>query len=621
MKFELDDAGWFSAQSIYVNSADEITLQFIVNEVKKIVHGRVKQITNGIAKDTKLELQVLCKTDKREDFKWMEVTLFFQLDDVYEKFYRNGKFDEIAYHKEFSKIKPTIAKFANKTIYEDKTISDELELEDEETIDLTSKNVEDTKVEDDDKYTFKLDKRKNDYDEYVLKCYKNGKYYEDGTYYTDDFEDALNTMKFEAKRQGLNVRMVGANKYVADSKLKNIVEDETVNDSNSNLVFKKISRKIDELGQLTGLFIQETKTEHNDEAHKAAIKLNNMWADIFQYADKVVSYTVKDAISNNNVDDEMVNDTDYYSEYFKYLKYLPGTEISFTKEVTWDDGHFTKYKVYLLIEGYNNYFTEYKVKTGEAVIEHNLDKKTMDRVDYHNRTISSYSKWTMSTRELDKFIEHIKEEYKHPDRQLNAKTYNYKENFKKNPEYVKDSISDNNVEDESKVFIIGGVEYILSKDAYGHYKLDEKSTGDRVADFDSYQEAMNDIRKWLKQDRIDDSVDDSKVDDFFEPISSFKSWSYKDKTKQGFEVVKLYEDLRDNRLHAIVRRNNKDYVVGVGYSPDDGTWNQGYYDFESLAEAEEFLTSNYRVKRYIKDSKSNQKFQKVLKAIKLAKKK
>lgn len=66
-----------------------------------------------------------------------------------------------------------------------------------------------------DKYTFKLDRKKNDYDEYTVKCFKNGKYDEAGTYYTDDYEDALGTLKALAQRSGLTVRQQGS-VYIAD---------------------------------------------------------------------------------------------------------------------------------------------------------------------------------------------------------------------------------------------------------------------------------------------------------------------------------------------------------------------------------------------------------------------
>lgn len=76
----------------------------------------------------------------------------------------------------------------------------------------------DNKMED-AMYTYKLTKKRNDYDEYIVQAYKNGKKYEDATYYSDDWDDALGTLKAIAKREGLNFRQQGSI-YIADSKIK-----------------------------------------------------------------------------------------------------------------------------------------------------------------------------------------------------------------------------------------------------------------------------------------------------------------------------------------------------------------------------------------------------------------
>lgn len=54
-----------------------------------------------------------------------------------------------------------------------------------------------------EKYNFKLLKKTNDYDEYVIKCFRNGNYYELGTYYTDDWEDAKGTIRALALQYNL----------------------------------------------------------------------------------------------------------------------------------------------------------------------------------------------------------------------------------------------------------------------------------------------------------------------------------------------------------------------------------------------------------------------------------
>lgn len=89
--------------------------------------------------------------------------------------------------------------------------------------------------------------------------------------------------------------------------------------------------------------------------------------------------------------------------------------------------------------------------------------------------------------------------------------------------------------------------------------------------------------------------------DMFEPINSFKTYKFIDKTRGGLEVVKAYRDLRDNRMHVIVHRpSDGSYIIGLGYSPDDGTWNQGRYDFDTFEEALNALKENYRVEEFTK---------------------
>ncbi len=95
-----------------------------------------------------------------------------------------------------------------------------------------------------------------------------------------------------------------------------------------------------------------------------------------------------------------------------------------------------------------------------------------------------------------------------------------------------------------------------------------------------------------------------EIRDMYEPISSFKTFKYLDKTKQGLDVVKVFEDLRDNRMHVICHRPSDDtYIIGLGYSPDDGVWNQGRYDFSSLDKAEAYLKKDYKVKEFVKETK------------------
>ena len=104
----------------------------------------------------------------------------------------------------------------------------------------------DSKVDDADKYSYRLAKTKNDYDEYVIKAYKNGKYYEDASYYTDDWQDALDTLKMMAKREGLNFRQEGS-RYIADSvndafnRWRDTTRDSVEDANTENLDVKKLN--------------------------------------------------------------------------------------------------------------------------------------------------------------------------------------------------------------------------------------------------------------------------------------------------------------------------------------------------------------------------------------------
>ena len=61
-----------------------------------------------------------------------------------------------------------------------------------------------------------LNRRKNYYGEYVVKDYRDGKYYEEATYYTDDWDDAVGTFAQIVKQFDLEVIEDGPNRLVAE---------------------------------------------------------------------------------------------------------------------------------------------------------------------------------------------------------------------------------------------------------------------------------------------------------------------------------------------------------------------------------------------------------------------
>ena len=78
-----------------------------------------------------------------------------------------------------------------------------------------------------------------------------------------------------------------------------------------------------------------------------------------------------------------------------------------------------------------------------------------------------------------------------------------------NGQVTEKNLEDSKIKDE--VITIGNTEYRLYS-RYGSYHLDELKTNDRVADFDSYSEAMASIRQWKKLGYITDSNDDKLKD-------------------------------------------------------------------------------------------------------------
>lgn len=74
-----------------------------------------------------------------------------------------------------------------------------------------------------------------------------------------------------------------------------------------------------------------------------------------------------------------------------------------------------------------------------------------------------------------------------------------------NNQVTQKNLEDSKVKDE--IITIGNTEYRLYS-RYGSYHLDELKTNDRVADFDTYSEAMSSIRQWKKLGYVTDFIDD-----------------------------------------------------------------------------------------------------------------
>lgn len=66
-------------------------------------------------------------------------------------------------------------------------------------------------------------------------------------------------------------------------------------------------------------------------------------------------------------------------------------------------------------------------------------------------------------------------------------------------------------------------------------------------------------------------------------------------TSQGYPIFTLFADKKDNRIHIICKRPKGDYIVGLGYDLERGTWGQGRYDFRLYSEALDSLKRDYKI--------------------------
>lgn len=115
----------------------------------------------------------------------------------------------------------------------------------------------------------------------------------------------------------------------------------------------------------------------------------------------------------------------------------------------------------------------------------------------------------------------------------------------------------------------------------------------------SFQGTLNMFAEMINGEKKEESIKE-----VYEPISSFKDFTFIGKTNQGWEIKKVYKDLDDDRMHVVVYRPKRnDYAVGLGYSPESGNWNQGWYDYVNIEDAISDLKKKYNVEEYeIKES-------------------
>ena len=116
---KINDAGWYSMETLEINSASELTLLKIVDTIRKNISEKVVKITNGQFDKNKniISFQILVKD--RNKLNWMEMPIYVRFSfDAMDKLQNRG---EIIYQREKSAVSQKLKTFTNKVIYEDKT--------------------------------------------------------------------------------------------------------------------------------------------------------------------------------------------------------------------------------------------------------------------------------------------------------------------------------------------------------------------------------------------------------------------------------------------------------------------------------------------------------------------
>lgn len=170
---------------------------------------------------------------------------------------------------------------------------------------LAKKEVKKEKVEDaiNENVKYKLNKRKNEYDEYVIKAYTDGKYDEEKTYYTDDWEDAVNTLNTMAKQSNKNV--IEKRKNVFET-FDNEVEDSKKRGRPSKV--KVIKSVKDSKKSIKDIMVKIN--QNLDEFQPASVSAKYIWSRINEEdkLDDLDSLLEIDYGYGDSIDDEALED-------------------------------------------------------------------------------------------------------------------------------------------------------------------------------------------------------------------------------------------------------------------------------------------------------------------------
>ena len=152
----------------------------------------------------------------------------------------------------------------------------------------------DNKIEDAE-YTYKLTKKKNDYDEYVIQAYKNGKKNEDATYYTDNWDDAINTLKSIAKQEKLAFRQQGS-VFIADNKAKafNDSKETTTSDAIKMLNIVAAYKKVRD-----SYIVVRNKSDYENAARRLGLTIEKDIKNIRIYGNKDILKQLQKQFDND----------------------------------------------------------------------------------------------------------------------------------------------------------------------------------------------------------------------------------------------------------------------------------------------------------------------------------
>lgn len=138
---------------------------------------------------------------------------------------------------------------------------------------------------------------------------------------------------------------------------------------------------------------------------------------------------------------------------------------------------------------------------------------------------------------------------------------------------------------------------LTSEDAIKDYLENVDPSGDAIV----YYVANKTLNKAVFQSSFDysdynDDYEDENGEGQVVRESLNESAEYRDKTKQGWPVLKLGKSSKWGDPIAIIHRVTdkwEDYVVAWMYDVESGTWGQGHYMFDTQEEAEEYAKNEY----------------------------